>query len=167
MYSEALGYLAGGKCLDRKLDDFGQSAVILKTLALEILLKSVCVLEGVEPKRHSHDYKALLSTLPSPLAAALLEDARICFGPEADFADFDLILDDLRRAFSQARYGYEVNADLDEPALAGKGAKWLAEGGPLDQADFRFRPMERDALVFALAKHIQTRLGLPERDVLA
>lgn len=79
--------------------------------------------------------------------------------------DLKAIMNDLEAAFLEARYGHEKNKSLMRNELNQKSEKWIAEGAHDKDADFRFHPMETNALVFGLGSVLHSKLSLTHRDI--
>jgi len=77
----------------------------------------------------------------------------------------ETIMKDLTAAFLKARYGYEKNMSLTRAELDQKSEKWIAEGARDKDADFRFHPMETNALLFGLGSGLQSKLSLRQKDL--
>lgn len=167
VYREALHYLEASKLISSRVGDYGHSSVMLSVFSFELLLKCVHLLEHDQLSRHGHNYRMIWNSLSDPVRHELIRLARTRQSGEADYYEIDRILEDLQSAFTKARHGFEIDADLTDTEVLKKEQKWI-EGGALDEdADFRFRPMEREGLIYAMANFIQRRFGNDENDVLA
>lgn len=147
-------------------NNFGNSQPVLSVLTFEILLKCVYLIDLNEQPNFGHDYLKGWNCLPPASRQNILECAKDRYGPDADLSDLPAVLKDFKIVFLRARYSYEKNQDQSDREVEQKGWKWEEAGAPLNTADFRFRPDELSALVFALSKYVQFSLGLPDEDVL-
>ncbi|MEL6206675.1 MAG: hypothetical protein AAFR47_15370 [Pseudomonadota bacterium] len=134
---------------------------------MEILLKCVFVLEFGRLPKMGHNHPELWKNLPTELREDVLHRAKTRMGPHADLGAVHIVLADLRKVFLQGRYSYEVDKHRSDKEVSERGADWMKLGMPEDKADFRYRPIENDAAVYAFGDLIQERLGLDRQDVLA
>ena len=169
IYLSALDYHEAAKLIASRVGDYGNSGVILAILAFELLLKCLFLIErGEFPGRtYGHDYARIWRDLGEHTRRHLISTATERQSGHADYQDLDAVLSDLSRAFTQGRYDFEIGRELSDAELKELGRVWIEAGAPDADADFRFRPWERDGLLFALADSIQDALGLPKQDILA
>lgn len=166
MYESAMGYWNARKLMGANLRDFGDAQSVVGVLAFEVLLKCVYRIELGKRPSFGHDYNKGWTDLPETKRQKILISAQNRYGSHADFSSIDAVMRDFRTTFLKARYSYEANESLSNFEIAQKGKAWVDAGAPSNEADFRFRPSELSALVFALSSHIQEHLMLPEEDVL-
>lgn len=135
------------------VEETSNSDYLLRLLALELLLKCLCLVSGCEEKKvHGHNYGVLFKMLPEPTRDELLRLATERLGgPSGLTGDLTQILADLSANFIDLRYPYEKYKDLDERRYIELGDEWIAAGAPLETATFRFHSEELLGLNYALA----------------
>ena len=147
--------LLGNSNLD---NPFSDSAHLLTLLGFELLLKLVFELTmGMRAPQH-HKYKALFHDLPAELREELEPLAKSRVGPNAFSTALDNILDDWSSNFIALRYPYERYSKMSEDEYAQHSRNWVARGGPLDEAAFRYHPEALFGMVEALSQ-VATRHG--------
>lgn len=167
MYETAVHYLRGEQRLASGFADFGTAPMVLRFLALEILLKAVYVSSARTLPRRRHELHAIWRSLPEQVTTDILCQAKERMGPHADLNVLSDIFKDLESAFTKGRYHYEVDAHLDDEGRRRRTEEWIANGAYDEDADFRFHPMESDALIYGCAAYLQSALDLPKQDVLS
>ncbi|MEL7027084.1 MAG: hypothetical protein AAGO57_07655 [Pseudomonadota bacterium] len=166
IYFDALDYLEAAKLINSRVGSYGHSAILMSTLSFELLLKCIVLIDTgwLVP---GHKYQDIWIEMSNARRNDLVEIAIIRQSGHADFSGLATILSDLQIAFTKVRYGYEIGKELGDDELYTRGRIWIDSGGKDTDADFRFRPWERDGLIFAMASQIQKELDLQEQDVLA
>lgn len=154
MRREGLGRLQDADTLSGLPDSEGtsNSHYLLRLLALELLLKSLCLASGCDAKKvRGHSYGILFKMLPEPTKDELLRLAIERLGPSGLTDNLEQVLADLSANFIDMRYPYEKYEGLDERSYIELGEEWIAAGAPLETATFRFHSEELYGLNHALA----------------
>ncbi|MEX3982803.1 hypothetical protein AB4Y45_27905 [Paraburkholderia sp. EG287A] len=154
--AEALSGLQDADAMSGLLDSDGMSDshYLLRLLALELLLKCLCLASGCDAKKvRGHNYDVLFQTLPEPTKEELLRLAKSRLGrPTGLTGNLHSILGELSANFIDLRYPYEKYESLDERRYVELGDKWIAEGAPLEKATFRYHSEELFGLTYALVE---------------
>ena len=173
MATVAEGYLEASDTLNRKTENFGQSAVLLRTIGFEILLKATYLIDqGKEPK-FSHDYEKGFYKLSERTRSFVIEKGMTrYFFKSVDHSEqfpdlFDEvilkdILKDFSRNFLDGRYEYEAQKGLSDVEVSEKENKWIESSCPDNEAEFRFYPEEMKALCFGLQSWIENQSSLDD-----
>lgn len=148
-------YLADAEILAQTTCMRSHGAYLLQLTAFEILLKALRRLHDDTLSR-SHDYRGLFEGLPVQVRGELIRLAQARLGPEADYADPGVLLDHLSANFVALRYSYEKSQGESLEATRARGEQWLAQGAPLDRADFVLHPEELFGLTEALREFLPT-----------
>ena len=150
MRHESLKRLAAAGVLD-SAGDQSDSAYLLRLLAFELLLK--VVIEGsIRQTVRGHDYQTLFSRLLDTQQAEILRMAGDRIGPSALNSNYQMVLQDLGRNFVNLRYPYEKYNDITPENYAKRGEEWIAAGGHVSDADYRYHPEELLGLTAALQR---------------
>lgn len=136
------------EALDR-IEGVSDSAYLLRLLVFELLLKLVVeeVIGRVPPKHHR--YAEIFKLLPIDAQEHFLNLAKTRIGPSALNMHAMGILEELGSNFISLRYPYEKYIGLSEAQYANLGPSWIAAGGKLEQATFRYHPEELFGLTYA------------------
>jgi len=154
MRREGMGRLQDADTLSGLPDNEGtsNSHYLLRLLALELLLKCLCLASGCDAKNvRGHNYGILYEMLPEPTKHELLDLATERLGPSGLTNNLEQIFADLSANFVALRYPYEKYEGLDERSYIELGDAWIAAGAPLETATFRFHSEELYGLNYALA----------------
>ena len=154
MRREGIQRLQDADALSERWDSEGtsNSAYLLRLLALELLLKCLCLASGCdENKVRGHKYGVLFKMLPVPTKDEFLRLAEARVGPSGLTTNLEQVFADLSANFIDLRYPYEKYKGLDERRYIELGDEWVAAGAQLETATFRFHPQELYGLNHALA----------------
>jgi len=157
-----MGLLRGARILAEEDADTGNSSTFLEILAFEILLKAALRLEARD-NQISHNYVCGWARLSENTRNFALKTGTERYRPDWAPADPTRTLADLRRAFTDGKYGYEALETIGDGTREGniaRGEAWLEAGAPENEADFNFRPRERAVLIYGLRHWIDQRLGV-------
>lgn len=151
-------YLSAANKLARTNGDFGQSGPLLNTIALEILLKAAHWVEKGAMPSFGHCYREGFNGLSGEAQSSIIAACNERYAGHVSLDQISVleVLDDFQRNFKKGRYHYEENQSLADADLAKKGIAWAESGGALEDADFRYHPMEMDGLCEALISWIES-----------
>jgi len=158
MRDHAQGYLADASSLQQMLVAESDGAYLLQLIAFEILLKAVSRAHG-RPPAPNHRYEQLFDTLPREVQVRLCAAARGRFGPHANLSDLPSLLSTWSSNFVGLRYAFEFYEGQSLEDVARRGAEWMAAGARTEEADFRYYPMELQALTEALIEELGLRIS--------
>jgi hypothetical protein len=154
MRREGMGRLQDADLLSglSDVEETSNSDYLLRLLALELLLKCLCLASGCDAKKvHGHNYGTLFKMLPEPTKDELLRLAIERLGPSGLTINLEQVFADLSANFIDLRYPYEKYKGLDERRYIELGDEWIAAGARLETATFRFHSEELYGLNHALA----------------
>jgi len=153
MRDHAQRYLADASFLQQRLVAESDGASLLQLIAFEILLKAVLRAHEGTPTR-DHKYTQLFDGLTADIQGRVLAAARARFGPHADFSDLPRLLSTWSSNFVDLRYAYEAYDGMEQEEVAKRSAEWMAAGASIEEADFKYYPMELRALTEALIEEL-------------
>ena len=117
------------------------------------------------PKHHW--YEKIFSDLQENTQADILRLSGERIGPSALASNHMGVLKELGSNFSGLRYPYEKYSGMTEQQYFAVGNDWIAQGGDISDADYRYHPEELLGLTWAL-QQLATQLMIdpveaPER----
>jgi hypothetical protein len=149
MRDEAAKRLVAARAL-RASFDASDSAYLLELLGFELLLKLTFETTCQKPAPTHHRYDEIFAALPIDTQARVLRLA----AERSHLADLAAchvnVLKDLGSNFINLRYPYEKYGHLTEEEYLAVGEAWMAAGGDVATADYRYHPEELFALTAAL-----------------
>lgn len=160
MYREASERLADAEAL-RAVRPTSNASYLLELIAFELLLKFIAYTSepgNIERKKSfRHDYRKIFDALPPSVQSRLLALAGERIGPsrlddrEAVFADWTANFDGLRYPFE--KYENDTAGEYEQ-----RSREWLAEGGHMEKATFRFHSEELFGMLHAVRIEAEERL---------
>lgn len=162
MYRSALNRLHDSDILSQSGRDLENSSAILSILGLEVLLKCVLLLNGINwrsgpNKCRGHEYAKLWHLLPLQKRTTIVNAARYRGGGNMDLLDAALI--QWEKAFQKGRYAYELQEGRTEEEIRQIGDEWSARGAPIEEAELQYYPGELHALVAGIREEIEPIIG--------
>lgn len=149
MREEAAKRLTAARALRVSFDP-SDSAYLLELLGFELLLKLTLETTAHKLAPTHHRYDEIFAALPVDTQTRVLQLA----AQRSDLAKLTgrhlNVLKDLSRNFVNLRYPYDKYSHMSEAEYAAVGDTWLAAGGDVATADFRYHPEELLALTAAL-----------------
>lgn len=133
-----------------QFDARSDSVHLLQLLGLELFLKLVHEVVLQKKPNYGHAYQKIFEALPGPIQGKLLNLVGDRIGPSALSNDASSILKEWGENFIALRYPYERYESLTEEQYAALGEQWVAKGGPIDEATFRYYPEELFGMLYAL-----------------
>jgi len=152
MHREALQRLEDAEALCRasRVDTRSNSVHLLQLLGLELLIKLVHEVVLQKKSDHRHAYEKIFEALPDHLQSRLLKLASERIGPSGLSKNAESIFKEWGENFIALRYPYERYESLTEEEYVALGEEWVAKGGPIDEATFRYHPEELFGMLHAL-----------------
>lgn len=147
--------------LSGRIDRASDGPAFLSLLAFEIYLKAAARLTTGAPVV-GHNYRAIWRQLSPSAAESIVARARARIPGYGDLSDLPALLDRFEHNFKKVRYAYEFSEGRSDEEERARGQAWLDKGGPLDEADLDFRPMELASLTEALDGYLTDALGPTE-----
>jgi hypothetical protein len=152
MYREAQQRLDDAERLSNafEIGEHSDSPYLLELLGLELLLKLIYEVNSGKPSSHKHEYEKIYNDLPSGIQERLINLAGEWIGPSGLNDRTDEILKEWGKNFIALRYPYEKYKGFSEEQYRKLGTDWLASGGELEKATFRYHPNELRGMLHAL-----------------
>lgn len=164
MHREALRRLEDAEKLEGALGigESTDSPYLLKLLGFELLLKLIYEVKLKKEAAFGHRYQEGFKDLPVDLQDELLRLAGEWRGPSDLANNHEIVLEERGKNFIALRYPYEKYKGYTQEEYFEVGERWLANGAPLDEAEFRYHPNELYGFLQALRQVAEEMAdGLP------
>ncbi|MBP1673861.1 MAG: hypothetical protein H6Q25_1676 [Bacteroidetes bacterium] len=154
LYKEAMDRLHDAELLNQNINQKTDSGYLLELLALELLLKTVSLI-NVGKYCRNHNYQQLYEALPQKIRERILD--RMTYWSEIKLTNNQLqkLLVLYKKNFVRLRYPFEAYQNMNECEYREYGELWIAMGAPVDEAEFQYHPKELYGLCKALQEEIE------------